>query len=41
METFVLDCPIFKKRIEVVRAEQVYANYSGQYIIHEARLVES
>jgi len=40
METFVLDCPIFKKRIEVVRAEQVYANYSGQYIIHEARLVE-
>ncbi|HNX39122.1 MAG TPA: diphthine--ammonia ligase [Methanothrix sp.] len=40
LETFVLDGPLFKKRIEVLRAEQRYANYSGQYIIREARLVE-
>jgi ABC transporter with metal-binding/Fe-S-binding domain ATP-binding protein len=40
LETFVLDGPIFKKRIEVIRAEQRYANYSGQHIIREARLVE-
>lgn len=40
LETIVLDGPIFKQRIEVVRADQRYANYSGQYIIREARLVE-
>ncbi len=40
LETFVLDGPIFKKRLEVIRAEQRYANYSGQYIIHELGLVD-
>ncbi|MDD1749743.1 MAG: diphthine--ammonia ligase [Methanothrix sp.] len=40
LETFVLDCPIFQKRIEVLRASQSYANYRGQFVIEEMRLVE-
>jgi diphthine-ammonia ligase len=40
LETFVLDGPIFKKRIEILRASQGYANYRGQYIIEKMRLVE-
>ena len=40
IETFVLDGPIFKKRIEILRAEKTYENYRGRFSIEEARLVE-
>ena len=40
LETFVLDGPVFQKRIEVLRASQCYANYRGQYLIEELQLVE-
>ena len=40
LETFVLDGPIFKKRIEILGAEKTYENYRGHLIIEEARLVE-
>jgi len=42
IETFVLDgpAPLFRKRIEILRASGTYANYRGQYIIEEMRLVE-
>jgi len=39
-ETFVLDAPAFKKRIEVVSYEVTYRNYRGFYIIREARLAD-
>jgi diphthine-ammonia ligase len=40
LETFVVDGPLFKKRIEIVRASKEYDNYIGRYLIEEARLVE-
>ena len=40
LETFVLDGPLFKRKIEILKASQSYANYRGQYIIEEMRLVE-
>ena len=40
LETFVLDGPIFKKRIEILAASQCYANYRGQFVIENVRLVE-
>ena len=40
IETFVLDGPLFRERIEVLRASTVYAHYRGQYIIEAVRLVE-
>ena len=40
LETFVLDGPIFHKRIEILKASQSYANYRGQFVIEEMRLVE-
>jgi len=40
LETFVLDGPIFKKRIEILGAEKTYDNYRGRLTIEEARLVE-
>ena len=40
LETFVLDGPIFKKRIEILAASQGYANYRGQFVIENVRLVE-
>ncbi len=39
LETFVLDGPMFSKRIEILKASKTYENYRGQYIIEEARLV--
>ena len=39
-ETFVIDSPIFKKKIEVIKAEKIMENKNtGKYIIKEARLV--
>ncbi|MGV8175948.1 MAG: diphthine--ammonia ligase [Methanothrix sp.] len=40
LETFVLDGPIFHKRIEILKASKVYANYRGRLIIEELRLAE-
>jgi diphthine-ammonia ligase len=40
LETFVLDGPLFKKRIEIVRASKDYENYRGHFTIEDARLVE-
>jgi len=39
-ETFVLDCPLFKKRVEVLRAEKHWMGEYGYLEIKEARLVE-
>jgi diphthine-ammonia ligase len=40
LETFVRDGPIFKKRIEIVRAAIAYEGYRGRFIIQEACLVD-
>ena len=40
LETFVLDGPLFKRKIEITKAFQSYANYRGQFVIEEMRLVE-
>jgi len=40
LETFVLDGPIFKKSIEIMRADVSYEGYRGRFIIQEARLVD-
>jgi GMP synthase (glutamine-hydrolysing) len=40
LETFVLDAPIFQKRIEILKASKSYANYRGQFVIEEMRLVD-
>ena len=39
-ETFVFDGPIFKKRIEIMKASKFYKNYNGIYKIEKLRLVE-
>ena len=40
METFVLDCPIFKKRIEVRDAETIWDRDSGMYLFKKVNLVK-
>jgi len=40
IETFVRDAPMFKKRIEIIKASKTYSKYSGVYRIEETRLVE-
>jgi len=40
LETFVLDGPIFRKRIEILKAQKTYDNYRGRLSIEVARLVE-
>ena len=40
LETFVLDGPLFKKRIEILKSSITYDNYRGHYLIDDARLVE-
>jgi len=39
-ESLVLDAPFFKKRISLIRVEEVWKEDSGYLSIHEARLVE-
>ena len=39
-ETTVLDCPLFKQRIEVTKAEKVWNKTSGRYVISDAKLVQ-
>jgi len=40
LETFVLDGPLFKKRIEILNASKSYDSYRGRFAIKEMRLVE-
>jgi len=40
LETFVLDGPIFQKRIEIMNASQIYANYRGQFVLEDMKLAE-
>lgn len=40
LETFVLDGPIFKKRMEILKASRSYDGYRGQFVIEEMRLVD-
>ena len=39
-ETFVLDCPFFKQRIEMVSAEKIWRGDSGYLIIKDLRLAQ-
>jgi ABC transporter with metal-binding/Fe-S-binding domain ATP-binding protein len=39
-ESLVLDAPFYKKRIEILEAETKYENYSGDFVVKEARLVD-
>lgn len=39
-ESFVLDAPLFKKRIDVVKAHTEWSGTLGRYLIDEARLEE-
>jgi ABC transporter with metal-binding/Fe-S-binding domain ATP-binding protein len=40
IETTVLDCPIFKKKIEILDSEIEYENHAGVFIIKKSKLVE-
>jgi diphthine-ammonia ligase len=40
LETFVLDGPLFKKRIEILKASRTYENYRGHFIIEDVRLAD-
>ena len=40
LETTVLDAPFFKKKIEIVKFNVKYENYSGTFIINKAKLVD-
>ena len=39
-ETFVLDCPLFRKRIEIKDAEKRWQDSSGEYFILDVKLVD-
>ncbi|MFH1473588.1 MAG: diphthine--ammonia ligase [Candidatus Aenigmatarchaeota archaeon] len=39
-ETFVLDCPLFSKKLEITKAEKVWKDNSGVYEIKDAKFVE-
>ena len=39
-ESLVLDAPIYKKRLEIIKAETIYENNSGVLVVKEAKLVE-
>jgi diphthine-ammonia ligase len=39
-ETLVLDAPFFKKRIQVLRTERIWEDYSGYLLVKEAKLVD-
>jgi diphthine-ammonia ligase len=40
LETFVLNGPIFRRRIEILKASKIYENYRGRYIIEDMRLAD-
>ncbi|MDW7978536.1 MAG: diphthine--ammonia ligase [Candidatus Caldarchaeum sp.] len=39
METLVLDCPLFTKRLKPVRVEKVWRQHYGYLVVHEAALL--
>lgn len=39
METLVLNCPLFRKRLEIVRARKIWHGDSGYILIEDARLL--
>jgi len=39
-ETAVLDCPLFRQRIEVTKAEKVWHGTSGRYVISDAKMIQ-
>jgi len=39
-ETTVLDCPLFKQRIEVTKAEKVWNKASGRYVISDVKMIQ-
>lgn len=39
IETTVIDAPVFKKKIEIVKSEINYSNNSGTFLIKETKLV--
>lgn len=40
LESFVLDAPFFRKRIEILKASKRYANYRGKVVIEDMRLAD-
>jgi diphthine-ammonia ligase len=40
LETFVLDGPIFMKRVNILKASAAYENYRGRFIIEKMQLEE-
>ena len=38
-ETFVFDCPMFRKKIEIVESSKDYSDNSGVFHIDNARMV--
>ena len=40
LESFVLDAPFFRKKIEILKASKRYANYRGRFVIEEMRLAD-
>ena len=40
METLVLDCPLFNKKIEITKAEKIWKGNNGVYEIKDAKFVE-
>jgi diphthine-ammonia ligase len=40
IETTVLDCPLFKKRLKILEAEKVWKEDSGIYMVKKAELAE-
>ena len=39
-ETFVLDCPVFKKSIEILEAEKIWEGDSGMYLFKKIKLID-
>jgi len=40
IETFVIDGPIFKKKIEILKTNKEYSDYSGTLLIEKLKVVE-
>ena len=40
METFVLDCPLFDKKIQITKTEKIWKDNNGIYEIKDAKLIE-
>ncbi len=40
IETLVIDCPLFEKKIEILKAKIKFEDYAGTYDIEEAKLSE-